>query len=96
MVCRTDLSNPSQSLIKEITIPEVFKFLTKATSHDCKHEKAAREHYIDMIEKITIISLLMIVVLHQEVIGHIILLIASVVAQEWLKSSAPFVIKRTT
>ena len=87
MVCRTDLSNPSQSLIKEITIPEVFKFLTKATSHHCKHEKAAREHYTDMMD---------IVVLHQEVIGHIILLIASVVAQEWLKSSAPFVIKRTT
>ena len=44
-VCRTDYSNPSQSLIKTICYPEDFKFVTAATKWGCKHEKEARELY---------------------------------------------------
>ena len=44
-VCRTDSSNPSQSLIKTICYPEAFKFVTAATKWGCKHEKEAKELY---------------------------------------------------
>ena len=44
-VCRTDASNPSQSLIKSICYPEAFSFTTKAISWGCKYEKLAQEIY---------------------------------------------------
>ena len=43
--CRTDPSNPSQSLIKAIVYPEAYKFSSRATSLGCKHEKQARDFY---------------------------------------------------
>ena len=44
-VCRTDHTNPSQSLIKTICYPESFRFTTKQTTWGCKHEKAAHDQY---------------------------------------------------
>ena len=44
-VCHTDISNPSQSLIKTIVYPESYKFTSKATSWGCRHEKTARNFY---------------------------------------------------
>ena len=44
-ICHTDCANPAQSLIKGICYPEAFKFITKATSWGCKHEKVARDLY---------------------------------------------------
>ena len=41
----TDPSNPSQSLIKSIVNPEVYKFSSKATAWGCKHEKKAHNVY---------------------------------------------------
>ena len=37
----TDLSQPSQSLIKAICYPNVFRFSTAATRHGCNHEEPA-------------------------------------------------------
>ena len=41
----TDLSQPSQSLLKSICYPESYKFSNKATKWGCNHEKTAREAY---------------------------------------------------
>ena len=48
-VCRTDITNPSHSLIKSICYPEAFSFPSKQTEWGCKHEKQAQEKY----EKVT-------------------------------------------
>ena len=47
-VCRTNLAMPSQSLVKSICYPEAFRFTSAATSWGCSHEKAAREHYMEL------------------------------------------------
>ena len=44
-VCRTNVDQPSQSLIKSICYPEAFRFTTPATSWGCNHEKSARDSY---------------------------------------------------
>lgn len=45
----TDLSQPSQSLLKAICYPESYKFSNKATRWGCDHEKTAREAYFSKI-----------------------------------------------
>ena len=45
-VCTTDVSNPSQRLIKTICYPEAFCFKSNATSWGCMHEKAAQNMYL--------------------------------------------------
>ena len=44
-VCRTDPTNPSQSLVKTICYPQSFRFTSKQTAWGCKHEKAAYHQY---------------------------------------------------
>lgn len=46
----TDLTQPSQSLIKSICYPECYRFSTKATKWGCEHEKTARETYFAKIQ----------------------------------------------
>ena len=46
----TDLTQPSQSLIKSICYPECYRFTTKATKWGCEHEKTARETYFAKIQ----------------------------------------------
>ena len=41
LACHSNPSLPSQSLIKRICYPDIFKFLTDATKHGCNHEKDA-------------------------------------------------------
>ncbi len=48
--CHTNLSQPSQSLIKSVCYPENYKFTSRATSWGCQHEKEAREAYICEIQ----------------------------------------------
>lgn len=45
----TDLSQPSQSLLKSICYPESYKFSNKATKWGCSHEKTAREAYFNKV-----------------------------------------------
>ena len=45
-VCRTDATNPSQSLVKSICYPESFCFTSQQTTWGCKHEKSARDLYM--------------------------------------------------
>ena len=45
--CHTDLTQPSQSLIKSICYPESFRFNNKATQWGCDHEKTARKAYLE-------------------------------------------------
>ena len=45
-VCRTDATNPSQSLVKSICYPESFCFTSRQTAWGCKHEKSARDVYL--------------------------------------------------
>ena len=48
----TDPSQPSQSLIKSICYPEIFKFTNAATEYGCQHEEAAIKLFeIDMKKK---------------------------------------------
>ena len=47
----TDLSQPSQSLIKCICYPESYRFSSKATEWGCEHEKIAREAYFQKVAK---------------------------------------------
>ena len=42
-VCHTDLTNPSQSLVKAICYPEMFCFTSKQAAWGCRHEKSARD-----------------------------------------------------
>ena len=46
----TDPCQPSQSLIKAICYPNVFKFSTAATRHGCKHEPLAIKEYEKQIK----------------------------------------------
>ena len=45
MMCRTDIFNPSQSLVKTICYPESFRFTSTQTTWGCKQEKSARDQY---------------------------------------------------
>ena len=45
----TDLSQPSQSLLKSICYPESYKFSSKATRWGCDHEKTARRAYFHRV-----------------------------------------------
>lgn len=47
----TDLSQPSQSLIKAICYPNIFRFSTAATKHGCKHEESAIAEYEQTMKK---------------------------------------------
>ena len=44
-VCHTNPAQPSQSLIKSIYYPHLFKINTKAVSYGCKHEDDAIKAY---------------------------------------------------
>jgi len=44
-VCQTDITNPSQSLIKSICYQEAFSFTSKQTEWGCKYEKHTEEKY---------------------------------------------------
>ncbi len=48
-VC-TDITQPSQSLIKTICYPESNKFKSKATEWGCEHERTALQKYIEEAE----------------------------------------------
>ena len=50
-VCRTDPASPSQSLVKSICYPEVYRFKSKATDWGCKHEQTARDSYFSEMKK---------------------------------------------
>ena len=45
----TDLSQPSQSLLKVVCYPESYRFSTIATRWGCEHEKTARDAYVKKI-----------------------------------------------
>ena len=47
----TDLSQPSQSLIKAICYPNIFRFSTAATKHGCKHEAQAIAAYEETMKE---------------------------------------------
>ncbi|XP_069139431.1 uncharacterized protein [Argopecten irradians] len=49
-VCRASLENPSQSLVKSICYPDVYRFTSQATKWGCKHEKDALEAYIQQMK----------------------------------------------
>ena len=49
-ICHTNVSNPSQSLIKSVYYPEAFGFSSKQTSWGCKHERKGRDMYIKIIK----------------------------------------------
>ena len=49
--CHTDPSQPSQSLIKSICYPHLFRFNIAATIHGCKHEETAIEAYANYMKK---------------------------------------------
>jgi len=42
---KTNISRPSESLIKRICYPESYIFMTKATKYGCEHEDKARKAY---------------------------------------------------
>ena len=48
--CHTNPAQPSQSLIKRICYPNIFKFSTAATEHGCKHESLAIKTYEDIMK----------------------------------------------
>ena len=45
VVCRTNVDQPSQSLMESICYPEASRFMTFATSWGCNYEKSARDSY---------------------------------------------------
>lgn len=47
----TDPSQPSQSLVKAICYPDIFRFSTAATRHGCKHEDIAIAEYEKIMRK---------------------------------------------
>ena len=51
-LCYTDPSQPSQSLIKSICYPSIFRFSTAATKHGCKHEALAIAAYEKTMKEI--------------------------------------------
>ena len=46
---RTDISQPSSSLVSAICYPEAYKFTTSATRWDCSHEKEAIAQYTESV-----------------------------------------------
>ena len=50
LACHTNPAQPSQSLIKAICYPNLFKFSTAATEHGCKHEDQDTETW-ELYEK---------------------------------------------
>lgn len=48
-VCRTQLSKPSVSLVKDICYPANHAFYSKATQWGCDHEQTARQQYCDLM-----------------------------------------------
>ena len=44
-VCQTNPAQPSQTLIKSICYPNLFKVNTKAVIYGCKHEADANKAY---------------------------------------------------
>ena len=50
-VLHTNLSLPSQSLIKTICYPSLYKLNTTAVKHGCKHEDAAIQAYETVVKK---------------------------------------------
>ena len=48
--CHTDITQPSQSLIKSVCYPESSKFSSKATQWGCIHEKMAREVHFEKMQ----------------------------------------------
>ena len=51
LACHTNPAQPSQSLIKTICYPNLFKFSTAATEHGCKHEDQATETFENFMRK---------------------------------------------
>ena len=49
--CHTNPSQPSQSLIKSIFYPHLFRFNTAATIHGCKHEESAIQTYTSYMKQ---------------------------------------------
>ena len=47
--CRTNISNPSKSLIKKICYPEQYLFSTQAAQWSCNHKKVARDAYHEVV-----------------------------------------------
>ena len=43
--CHTDPALPSQSLIKTLCYPDIFRFSSAATRHGCEHEGKAIQEY---------------------------------------------------
>ena len=50
-VCHTQLTSPSRSLILAICNPLSIRFISKATEWGCRHEKTARETYLNIMKK---------------------------------------------
>ena len=48
-VCHTNPAQPSQSLIKSIYYPHLFKINTKAVTYGCKHEDDAIKAYEEIM-----------------------------------------------
>ena len=48
-VCHTNPAQPSQSLIKSICYPHLFKINTKAVTYECKHEDDAIKTYEEIM-----------------------------------------------
>ena len=48
---RTNLSQPSLSLINRICYPESYKFSTEATRWGCEHEAVTREEYCNQVKR---------------------------------------------
>ena len=46
--CCTDPKQPAQSFIKSVSYPESYKFISKATTWGCNHEKFAPDMFIDV------------------------------------------------
>ncbi|XP_072047343.1 uncharacterized protein [Amphiura filiformis] len=44
-VCHTDPRKPSQSLVRQIVYPDLYRFSSTATQWGCTHEKTARDKY---------------------------------------------------
>ena len=51
LACHTNPAQPSQSLIKAICYPNLFKFSTAATEHGCRHEDQAIETFENFMRK---------------------------------------------
>ena len=92
-VCHTDITNPSQSLVKSVCYPEAFTFISKQTNWGCKHEKQAREHYRNKSNHANLVIAEMdySLILYGHLLGHLQtkFLIVSAVLQVYLKLNVP-------